>query len=119
MFKRLFFISYIQSLIATETDAPWPLFPSTEIAGGIPFPKNLPRFLVFKSPDRTSPRGEDSQMMEGTGQLTGAAAVTFFGKPANFHHLESEWKKRIVPKEPIHYKPPQPPVKICLNGIKR
>jgi hypothetical protein len=53
---------------------------------------NLSRFVIFKSPDRTPPGGEDSLMMEGTGQLTGAAAVTFFGKPANLH-LESGQKK--------------------------
>jgi hypothetical protein len=46
---------------------------------------NLPGFMVFKSPDRTSPGREDPLMMEGTGQLTGAAAKTFFGKPANLH----------------------------------
>jgi hypothetical protein len=52
---------------------------------------NHPRFLAFESPDRTSPGGENSQMMEGTGQLTGAAAVTLFGEPANLH-LESKKK---------------------------
>jgi hypothetical protein len=97
MFKRLFFIPYFQSLIAAETDAPRPLLSPTEIAGAIPFPMNLPRFLVFKSPDRTSPGGENSQVMEGTGQLTGAAAVTFFGKSENLH-LDPEQKKRGLPK---------------------
>jgi hypothetical protein len=52
---------------------------------------NLSRLVIFESPDRASPGREDSLMMEGAGQLTGAAAVAFFGKPANLH-LEPEKK---------------------------
>jgi hypothetical protein len=54
---------------------------------------NFPRFVILKSPDRTSPRGESAVMMEGAGQLTGAAAITFFGNPANFHSKTKQEKR--------------------------
>jgi hypothetical protein len=57
-------------------------------------------------------------MVEGTGQLAGAAAKTFFGNPANFH-FESERKKDDRPCGTIHYKPPLPPVNMCFRVGRR
>jgi hypothetical protein len=66
---------------------------------------NFPRFVIFQSPDRAASRGEGAVMMEGAGQLAGAAAITFFGNPANFHfEPEWEWKMTIL-AEQVYYKP--------------
>jgi len=33
----------------------------------------------------------------------------------DFYNFISNKKKRVAPEEPFHYKPPLPPVKICLR----
>jgi hypothetical protein len=62
--------------------------------------------VILKSSNRASPGRKDALMMEGAGQLAGAAAKTFFGNSANFHFDSERKKKRIVPAKQVHYKPP-------------
>jgi hypothetical protein len=86
-----------QSLITTETDAKRLLLPRAKITGGIPLPMDLPRLVILKGPDRTSPGRESALMMKGAGQLAGTAAIAFFGNPANLHfEPEWEWKMTIL-----------------------
>jgi hypothetical protein len=85
MFNLFFPIVQFQSLITAETDAIRPLLLRAKIAGGIPLPMNRPGLMVLKSPDRASSGREGASMMEGAGQLAGAATVTFFRKSANLH----------------------------------
>jgi hypothetical protein len=60
----------------------------------------------FKSPDGASPGRKGALMVEGAGQLAGAASVTFFRNSANFHFDSERKKKMIVPAKQVHYKPP-------------
>jgi hypothetical protein len=49
--------------------------------------------MILKSPDRASSRGKDAPVMKGAGKLARAAAVTFFGDPADLHFGKEEGKR--------------------------
>jgi hypothetical protein len=52
-------------------------------------------FVIFKDLDRTSPRREGFQMMEGARKLTGPAAVTKLGIPADLHSEQKSFLFRL------------------------